>query len=161
LEDIDLEEVKGDALEWIWKQRHEAKYSYEGFHMGLLGCLRAFEVLFEAKVLDPSKSLIVMSEFGEELLGNRQNICRLFTELVTRLCKKEVDELSVVPSELTLRVHLTDKRGQKDEGIACSYCGQIHPWKDTAAKEGPGEMIRYHSKGAGDNFHPNCAYWKA
>jgi hypothetical protein len=75
----------------LFKKRHDAKYCYNGFHLGMMGTIRLTELLIQSNWDDPQKGfdsetgLIVLTEFGEELLGNRQNICCAFSEILKEI----------------------------------------------------------------------------
>ena len=103
-------------------------------------------------------ALVVLSEFGEELLGNRQNMCAAVEELeaAPRLRDdKNAIRASVLPSEVTLRLIIG--RDEETTGVDCSYCDEIHNWRSTRGIEGPGELIEYVTKGVTEDWHPNCA----
>ncbi|MGD0038338.1 MAG: hypothetical protein ABSC53_13715, partial [Bacteroidota bacterium] len=72
----------------IFEKRHDIAYCYPGFHLGIMGSVRLMEILIESnkkdikKGFDCENGLIILTEFGEELLGNRQNICIALAEIL-------------------------------------------------------------------------------
>jgi hypothetical protein len=145
------------------RNRHNPDLCYPGFHLGLMGALRLLEVLTEEKEngktgFDADDGLIVLTEFGEELLGNRQNLCVILSQLAQLLPGWNGKQPSVIPSEVTLHVRVDSKVKDESTGILCSYCNEIHDWRETIGEEGPGEIIHYLVKGASNGFHTNCSY---
>ena len=153
-------------------------FCYPGFHLGFTGCLRVMDLLIKNNSFDLQNGLVVVSEFGEELLGNRKLICDSLAECIPDLKKIETDEgtmadqnktdcheesdkiprISVLPSELTLRIEIKSNQVESDQkgaqsnnkesqgGIYCSYCGELHPWSEICCEEGPGEIISFTSR---------------
>jgi len=152
----------------IFNKRHDVDYCYQGFHLGLMGSVRLMEILNESNNSDQEmgfdceRGLVVLSEFGEELLGNRQNICTIFAEILKEMEHSKVKNVSVIPSELTLRLRLYHQNiDEKNTGLYCSYCGNIHDWQHACGEEGPGEIITFYAKGPdGNRTYHNCTYWK-
>jgi glyoxylase-like metal-dependent hydrolase (beta-lactamase superfamily II) len=144
----------------IIDHRHEPAFCYQGFHLGLMGSLRVLEVLSEndKKGFDPETGLVVLTEFGEELIGNRQNLCVILEKLADLLPGWEKSNPSVIPSEVTLLILIENKPKKKNPGVLCSYCNTFHDWKEAVGVEGPGEIITYLFKGATKGTHPNCAF---
>ncbi|MGD2090693.1 MAG: MBL fold metallo-hydrolase [Candidatus Aminicenantes bacterium] len=162
---INLSSQSNSIKEAIVNNRHNPALGYQGFHLGLMGALRLLEVLTEEKEngetgFDADNGLIVLTEFGEELLGNRQNLCVILSQLAQLLPDCKGIQPSVIPSEITLHVRLDSQIKGEPTGILCSYCNKIHDWRETIGEEGPGEIIHYLVKGAANGYHPNCSYLK-
>jgi hypothetical protein len=120
-------------------------------------------IKFNKKGFDCENGLIVLTEFGEELLGNRQNICIALSELLKSLvpANKKVKKIPILPSEVTLRLQLYDKNSKEKDGLICSYCGKKHEWQYSCGEEGPGEIITFFAKDPDtDMICHNCIYWK-
>jgi len=142
----------------------DAQSAYTGLHLGLLGSLRVLRTLSEAHTADPTKGfdpgqgLVVLTEFGEELLGNRQNLCAVYKNLAERLLQR--DGISVLPSEVTLRLRLdhANREVTPTQGVGCSYCESFHRWQESTAREELGEIVTYMASNP-NTTHVNCAYW--
>ncbi len=147
------------SVETIVGWRHNPDFCYRGFHLGLMGCIRVLEVLTHnsSHGFDPTEDLIVLTEFGEELLGNRKNICTILSKL-SNLLPGWKNEPSVIPSEVTLHIRLDSEVKSRAHGIMCSYCDVVHDWTETIGEEGPGEIINYLVKGAAKGDFTNCLY---
>jgi hypothetical protein len=168
----------------VFDVRHDPKYCYDGFHLGIMGAVRLMEQLITSYRNDPAKGfdsesgLVVLTEFGEEILGNRQNICCAFSEIMNfmpPMSRSSSDtphdgksgaaagRISVLPSEITLRLRVDHLRRDEEmkSGIFCSYCGNVHDWKYSSAKEGPGEILTFLSKNPdADRYIHNCICWE-
>jgi hypothetical protein len=160
---INLSSQNNSIEDAIANNRHNLELCYRGFHLGMMGALRLLEVLTEErengkKGFDADNGLIVLTEFGEELLGNRQNSCVILSQLAQLLPGCKGIQPSVIPSEVTLHMRLDSQIKGEPTGILCSYCNKIHDWRETIGEEGPGEIIHYLVKGASNGYHPNCSY---
>jgi hypothetical protein len=125
---------------------NDPSYCYTGHHLGLLGALRLLHT-----INTHDNGLAILTEFGEELIGNRQNMSASLEELYYKSSGHSDKKLSVIPSELTLRVDLMSR------AVQCSYCIESHPWNDITAIEGPGDIIEYVAKGVTNSEATNCA----
>ena len=128
---------------------HDPEFCYGGFHLGFLGALRIMEILMKKGSFDPDKGLMVLTEFGEELLGNRRSICETFShaaKFVDHQGNPKDKSYSTLPSEVTLRIDLSPDDNEKIGAVLCSYCGNYHDWKNIMALEGPGELITFAHK---------------
>lgn len=157
------ENIKGTTE--LFNARNNVDLCYPGFHLGLLGCVRLMEILINSNKenssmgFDSDNGIIILTEFGEELLGNRQNICMALADILKEIWP-EKKHCSILPSEITLRLRLHHQDKDEPIGMFCSYCGKIHDWHFACAEEGPGEIITYFSKGPGiDRVNRNCICW--
>lgn len=161
-EDIDITPSENSPEKAIIERLHDPLFCYRGFHLGLMGGLRILELLTEKNGkdagFDPKEGLVILTEFGEELLGNRQNLCTILCRLASSLRGWDNIHPSVIPSEVTLYLLLDSQIKESHLGVQCSYCDRIHDWKETIGEEGPGEIINYLVKGATDGKHHNCSY---
>jgi hypothetical protein len=92
--------------------------------------------------------LAVITEFGEELIGHRKNICR---DLANALEERngDVRKIPILPSDVSLRIDL--KKGS----IKCDGCGEYHPIENIRAEE-KGEFIRYVARHLAEPYDGTC-----
>ena len=134
-------------IKFLKKMLHNPEFCYNGFHLGFLGSLRIMELLIKEKKFDSQKGLVILTEFGEELLGNRRLICETFSYATQflPLYKKNTNKCkcTTLPSEVTLCIDLFPEDKKNEITVRCSYCGNYHDNKNIVALEGPGEIITF------------------
>jgi hypothetical protein len=105
-------------------------FQYRGHHLGILGILRLAKLLSIDKL-----KLGIITEWGEELLGERKNIARFISNYVSSTNKRKVP---FFPSDIDLFVEL------KPGLIKCSdHYYNPHYFKDMNSRENTNEYIEY------------------
>jgi len=129
-------------------------FQYDGFHLGVLGILR----LMGWMDIETQK-LVVITEWGEELRGERKNITKLIEEQSTHMRKKNREHLNnlvAFPSDVDLLIDIGNDLLKCDDH--CSF----HDYHHMAAQEQNSEYIKYRSNLNNpqiDEYEPTCD-WK-
>lgn len=138
-------------------------YCYPGFHLGFTGCMRVLNLLIKDEIFKPENGLVVMTEFGEELLGHRRTLADALSNAMK--CIDDKNDVTVLPSDVTLNIRLAGRPSPlggavspSGEGVLCNYRRELISWKDVVALEGPGEIITYTIRDETGKAHPQCTH---
>ncbi|MBM3498107.1 MAG: hypothetical protein FJX74_05495 [Armatimonadetes bacterium] len=105
---------------------------YDGHHLGLGGCARVLQLLRE-----PPKA-VLMTEFGEELVGHRRHLC----EALGKLWVPRGGAVPILPADVGLCIDLQ----LPHLNAQCSRCDEVHPLADIEAVEEDSDVLAYASK---------------
>ena len=115
---------------WDSTDPHQEPF-YSGHHLGLMGCARALHRM-------PKRpKLVLVTEFGEELIGYREHVCDALSQLWAKPRGG-----NILPADVSLCIDLQNGK------VKCSRCDDWHPTKDISALERDTDLIEYVSKNA-------------
>lgn len=126
---------------------------YNGHHLGVLGVLRLMQLM----KLETQK-LAIITEWGEELRGERKNISKLIEQRANRMNSVNnvaANQLKSIPSDIDLMIDLQNGL------IKCSEHSSFHDYNQMAAQELNSEYIQYKSviKNPELNNYENTCDW--
>lgn len=113
---------------------------YGGHHLGLGGCLRLLGMLRK-----PPK-LILLTEFGEELVGHRAHLADAVKLLLPD------PKAPVLPADVDLCIDLTNGT------VKCTRCEEWHHFSKTTAIERETDMIGYVSTHTAGSSQRTCQW---
>ncbi len=114
---------------------------YDGHHLGLMGIVRLLCMMREMP------QHVVVSEFGEELIGHRVHIC---DALESMLRAASSCHPHVIPADVALCIDL------QNATIRCSYCDEWHPFKEIIAVEKGSDYLEYAPAMVTGTQHDTC-----
>ena len=122
-------------------------FQYSGFYLGILGAIRL------ARRMDSrSTKLHVLTEWGEELQGERKNLTGLFSRAIA--CLKDNHRPLCLPSDVDLKIDLTNGL------VGCSHDDKMHDYRKMGSIEKDSEYLKFESKIVSDlaamNFEKTC-----
>lgn len=129
------------------EKRHELiEMEYSGHHLGMAGCLRLMNMMDDKGA---GKRLVLLSEFGEELIGHREHLSDVLESVMNGIGAAGV----VLPADSSLAINLVNRK------IRCSRCDNWHDYKDVKAVERESDIISYVSRHAVVSPNSTCD-WK-
>jgi len=110
------------------------KAFYPGYHLGFAGCLRMLNSLFTGQ--HPNNKLAILTEFGEELRGNRVDIATVL-ERAAVANSGDAPLVRVVPADIGMAVQLNWHNDDEcpEWKLRCNRClrmREAEAWPDKA-----------------------------
>ena len=96
--------------------------------------------------MKPPLKVVLVSEFGEELVGYRAHLCEAINELWPRASRTPV-----LPADVSMCVDLRTGK------VKCTRCDEWHLCEDIVAREEETDIIGYVSKNA-ESPHGTCQW---
>lgn len=112
-------------------------FQYSGHHLGVLGILRLMNLMDIE-----TQKIAIITEWGEELRGERKNISMFIENQTNRhLAKNKLQskEIKTFPSDIDFMIDLQNGL------IKCSEHSSFHDYKQMSAQEHSSEYIKYKS----------------
>jgi len=125
-----------------------AELVYGGHHLGLMGSYRILTMLRKGP------KLVLLSEFGEELVGFRTHLCGALSELLRpHHDGKDHPSPHVLPTDVDLCVDL------RNGHVRCTRCPKTHHFSEVQAMERGSDFLHYVPREVAENDQSTC-HWR-